>query len=74
MGRKSRLKREWRKKYPGGWKQYYQEQKPESWSFTDDLAAFDIPDGAPLAAGIALFFFAFVIAAIMDVLRLIVRR
>jgi hypothetical protein len=74
MGRKSRRKREWRKKYPGGWKEYYRTQKPSSWSFSDGLAAFNIPEGTPLLAGIALFCLAICIATVLDTICLFRRR
>jgi hypothetical protein len=70
MGRKSRLKREWRKKHPGGWKQYLQEHKPTSWSFADGLACFDPPEGMSLFGSVLCFAVVSVVTLALDVARL----
>jgi len=74
MGRKSRAKREWRKRYGGGWKEYWRSQKTSSWSFTDGLAAFTIPEGTSILGGVLLYAVAFVLAALFDTVRLCGRR
>jgi hypothetical protein len=74
LGRKSRFKREFRKKYPGGWKEYWHTQKPSTWSFSDGLAGFSIPEDTSFLGGIALFALAVSVAAVLDVLALAFKR
>ncbi len=73
MGKKSRSKQEFRKKYPGGWKEYYLSQKPSTWSFSDGLSGFTFPEGVSFVEGFFLFLLVIVITTMLDLSRILFR-
>ena len=74
MGRKSRIKRDFRRKYPGGWTQYMSEERPSKWSFADGFAGFDVPEGTGLVGTVLLSLAGFVVSAALGVFLFVFGR